>query len=110
MQNHEYQEFAENKGLTSSVKYDTIRHHVHRKETPMVHKTDRKLTESARRHYEKYGRMPMATAWIDNQHRVIFDIREIRRGKNKGKLECWNFKGNRFQKVIIPKSNLKETL
>lgn len=95
MQNHGCQEFAENKGLTSSVERDMIRDHVNRKETPMVYKTDRK---------------PMATAWIDNQHRVVYDIREIRRGKSKGKLECYFRKGKGFQKTVIPKTNIMEAL
>ncbi len=95
MQNYECRGFAENKGLTSFVERDMIRDHVNRKEAPMVYKTDRK---------------PMATAWIDNQHRVVYDIREIRRGKSKGKLECYYRKGKGFQQTLIPKTDIKEAL
>jgi len=95
MQTHTSQGFAENEGLTSSVKRDTLRDHVNRKETPMVYKTDRK---------------PMATAWIYNQNRVVYDIREVRRGKSKGKLECYFRKGKGFKQTLIPKTDIKETL
>ncbi len=95
MQTHTSQGFAENELLTSSVKRDTLRDHVNRKETSMVYKTERK---------------PMATAWVDNQSRVIYDIREIRRGRSKGKLECYFRKGKGFKQTLISKTDIKEAL
>ena len=49
-----------------------------------------------------------ATAWIDNQHRVIYRPREIRRGRRKGKLEVYYRKGYNFKKAIISKSDIQE--
>jgi len=46
--------------------------------------------------------------WINNGFRLARGIREIRRGKNKGKLEVKYLKGSRIKKTIIQNYRQKE--
>ncbi|MCP4156671.1 MAG: hypothetical protein GY757_53655 [bacterium] len=51
-----------------------------------------------------------AQAWINNQTRIIYSPREIRRGKDKGKIECYYRKGKLFKRTVISKSDIQEYL
>ena len=47
-------------------------------------------------------------AWIRGGFRPIYSKRELRRGKNKGKLEViYRANGNRMRKKLISKSDLR---
>jgi hypothetical protein len=48
----------------------------------------------------------MKRAWIRNGYRLVYSMREIRRGQNKGKLEVTYRKGSRFRKMVISQSSL----
>lgn len=49
------------------------------------------------------------TAWVGNGFRPIYEKREIKRGKNKGRFEVvYRGRGNRFKKAIILPVNLME--
>ena len=39
--------------------------------------------------------------WIKNGFRLAYECREIKKGKNKGKLEVKYRKGNHFKKAIV---------
>jgi DNA-binding winged helix-turn-helix (wHTH) protein len=44
---------------------------------------------------------PAGQAWILNGYRIIYNVRIIKRGKNKGLFECLYRKGYKFKKTII---------
>jgi len=47
-------------------------------------------------------------AWVRGGFRPVYAIREIRRGKSKGKFEIeYRANGNVFRKKIVSKSDLK---
>jgi len=46
------------------------------------------------------------TAWIRNGYRCIYEIREIKRGKNKGKIEATYRKGLKYRKIKLNKMDI----
>ena len=50
---------------------------------------------------------PVRRVWIKNGFRLARAVREIRRGKNKGKFEVGYLKGTRLRKVLVAACDLK---
>ena len=50
----------------------------------------------------------MKMAWIYNGWRLAREVREIRRGKNKGKFEIKYKKGYKLKKTIISADAIRE--
>jgi hypothetical protein len=48
----------------------------------------------------KERRTPMGKAWVDG-FRLIFDVRQIKRGRRKGQFECYVFTGSGYRKIYV---------
>lgn len=47
--------------------------------------------------------VPSGTAWVKNGFRVVYNLREIRRGREKGKYQIYYRRGKGFRKTTIDK-------
>ena len=50
--------------------------------------------------------IPYGFAWI-NGTRVVFNPYILKKGKNKGKIQCFYRKGSRFKKIILEQNDIK---
>lgn len=50
--------------------------------------------------------IPYGTAFIRG-YRIVFSPYKFVKGKNKGKIQCFYRKGNRFKKIILNENEIK---
>jgi len=56
--------------------------------------------------------IPYGSAYINSSghtvgHRIVFNPYEFKKGKNKGKVQCYYRKGSKFKKIILDNDDIK---
>jgi hypothetical protein len=54
---------------------------------------------------KKEDMIPYGTAFI-NGYRIVFNAYKFKKGKDKGKIECYYRKGNMFKKIILNENEI----
>jgi hypothetical protein len=62
----------------------------------LIKKDNKLLEQTAKIEFE-----PSGTSWVDNGYRIVFNAREIRRGRQKGKFEVYYRKGYNYKKDYV---------